>query len=148
MMLELHQLQMLSRYIHKVDTLRLREPLLSLFAPRFRRVRLLLLDSSPDTKPVFLDNGKLTMEINLAEPVEPFCKNRPNICFGWRSRSQPNDSRSTGRRKSDQITEVLPECGRFRWRTVVPPNRACWTRNWTPSPAPPSPLKIVTHRCQ
>jgi hypothetical protein len=47
------------------------------------RVHLLLLDSSPDPKLVFLDNGKLSMEINLAEPVEPFCKNRPNICFGW-----------------------------------------------------------------
>jgi hypothetical protein len=29
---------------------------------------------SPDPKLVFLDNGKFSMEINLAEPVEPFCK--------------------------------------------------------------------------
>ena len=65
------------------------------FAPRFLECGLLLLDSSPDPKLVFLDNGKLSMEINLTEPVEPFCKNRPNICFGWRSRSQPNDSRRT-----------------------------------------------------
>src|SRR5271166_7026585 len=56
------------------------------FVPRFRRVRLLLVDSSTDPKLVFLDNGKLSMEINLAEPVEPFCKNQPNIYFGWRSR--------------------------------------------------------------
>src|SRR6266478_9006621 len=71
---------------------------------------LLLLNSSTDPKVVFLDNGKFSVEINLAEPVEPFCKNRPNICFGWRSRSQPNDSRSTGRRKSDQIAEVSIQC--------------------------------------
>ncbi len=71
---------------------------------------LLLLNSSTDPNLVFLDNGKLSVEINLAEPVEPFCKNRPNICFGWRSRSQPNDSRSTGRRKSDQIAEVSIQC--------------------------------------
>jgi predicted nuclease of predicted toxin-antitoxin system len=32
---------------------------------------LLLLDSSPDPKLVFLDNGKLSMKINLAEPIEP-----------------------------------------------------------------------------
>jgi hypothetical protein len=49
---------------------------LSLFAElSFRRVRLLLLDSSTDPQLVFLDNGKVSTEINLAQPVEPFCKN-------------------------------------------------------------------------
>jgi hypothetical protein len=33
---------------------------------------LLLLNSSTDPNLVFLDNGKLSVEINLAEPVEPF----------------------------------------------------------------------------
>ena len=94
----------------KKSTLRLRNPPLHLCATISSSTGLLLLNSSTDPKLVFLDNGKLSVEINLAEPVEPFCKNRPNICFGWRSRSQPNDSRSTGRRKSDQIAEVSIQC--------------------------------------
>ena len=91
-------------------TLRLRNPLLHLCATISSSTGLLLLNSSTDPKLVFLDNGKFSVEINLAEPVEPFCKNRPNIYFGWRSRSQLNGSGSTGRRKSDQIAKVSIQC--------------------------------------
>jgi hypothetical protein len=53
-----------------------------LYCVTIRRVLLLLLDSSTDPKLVFLDNGKSSVKINLAEFVHLFCKDQPNVCFG------------------------------------------------------------------